>query len=116
MTPSDKKLIASSILDFRHKLSNGQKVNDFYLKFAEIQNDPKEYIELVQFVMDKNKYKEQIQKKEKSKASKEVFTFIKGNAAISKAKSNSIEVNENGSRNNQRRGTDFSFVVKHKNS
>lgn len=111
LTQIEKKQIASSILDFKHTLDNGQKVNDFYVKFAEIQNDPEQYIELVQFVMDKNKYKERLKTAEKTKASKELFSFIKGNSAVNK-KTNNIESTESGSRNTQKRGTDFSFVIK----
>ena len=107
----DKNLIASSILDFRHKLDNGQKVNDFYLKFAEMQADPKKYIKLVRFVMDSENYEKQIQVQEKTKASKEIFSFIKGNQAISKVKGQQIETNEN-LKTNKRQGTDFSFLVK----
>jgi len=107
----DKNLIASSILDFRHRLDNGQKVNDFYLKFAEMQSDPKKYIKLVRFVMDSENYEKQIQVQEKTKASKEIFSFIKGNQAISKVKSQQIETNEN-LKTNKRQGTDFSFLVK----
>ena len=111
LTQIEKKQIASSILDFKHTLDNGQKVNDFYVKFAEIQNDPEQYIELVQFVMDKNKYKERLKTAEKTKASKELFSFIKGNSDVNK-KTNNIESTESGSRNTQKRGTDFSFVIK----
>ena len=109
----DKKLIASSILDFKHKLDNGQKVNDFYLKFAEMQADPKQYIKLVRYVMDNEGYEKQLQQQEKTKANKEVFSFIKGNAAVSKAKSTNIEIdNSSSTRTQGKRGTDFSFAIK----
>jgi hypothetical protein len=111
LTTRDKQVIASSILDFKHKLDNGQKVNDFYLKFAEMQSDPKKYIKLVRFVMDTEGYEKQVQVQEKTKASKEIFNFIKGNAAITKSKSQDIDINENP-RNNKKQGTDFSFLIK----
>lgn len=109
LNAKDRKLISESILDFRHKLDNGQKVNDFYIKFAEMQADPKKYIKLVQFVMDPENYNKRIQTSEKTKVSKEVFNFIKGNKAVSTAKTNNIEIQPSSS---ERRGTDFSFAIK----
>lgn len=110
LSQQDKKLIASSILDFRHKLDNGQKVNDFYVKFAEMQADPKEYVDLVRFVMDKKAYKAALQRKEKTQANSGAFNFIKGNATVGKTKSTQIQIN--GNPDNARRGTDFSFALK----
>ena len=109
ISPKDKALIASSILDFKHQLDNGQKVNDFYLKFAEMQSDPKQYIKLVRFVMNPEGFQKQIEKKEESKAAAKTFNFIKGNSALNKNKSASIEINENPKK--QVKGTDFSFVI-----
>lgn len=106
LTNKDKQIIASSILDFKHTLDNGQKVNDFYLKFADVQKDPKEYVELVQFIMDKKGYLERIKQKETTVANKKVFNFIKGNRAIDSVKST------DSSENKKSKGTDFSFFVK----
>lgn len=103
----DKKIIASSILDFKHTLDNGQKVNDFYLKFAEMQQDPSKYIELVHFVMNPELYKKNIEVKEKSKSAKEAFTFIKGNASVSKTKNTQITPTK---KIKEYKGTDFSFT------
>lgn len=110
LTTQDKKLIASSILDFKHDLGNGQKVNDFYVKFAEIQADPKEYIELVRFVMDRKNYEKAIESKKTTDVAKETFNFIKGNAAVSKTKTSPVEINERADRSTHK-GTDFSFLV-----
>lgn len=113
LTPQEKKFIASSILEFKHPLSNGQKVNDFYIKFAEMQKDPKEYIELVNFVMGKENYKTKLKTRVETKVAKEQYNFIKGNAAISKGKTASVEINDT-SGTKTHRGTDFSFVLKNK--
>lgn len=112
LSKRDKALIASSILDFKHQLDNGQKVNDFYLKFAEMQADPKEYIKLVRFVMNPKGFMEQIQKKEESKADAKAFNFIKGNVALSKTKGANVEINEGQGKTSK--GTDFSFAIKNK--
>lgn len=109
LTSREKQHIASSMLDFKHKLSNGQKVNDFYLKFAEVQADPNEYVELVQFVTNKKQYLERITKKSETKANKKAFEFIKGNTALAKPKSQNISIND---ASNKKQGTDFSFFTK----
>lgn len=110
LTNKEKNLIASSILDFKHKLNNGQKVNDFYIKFADIQANPKDYVDLVHFIMNKEAYLKKIQKKAETKANKEAFNFIKGNAALDKVKSPNIGI-ENGSKKTT---TDFSSILKNK--
>lgn len=112
LTEKEKRQISSSILDFKHKLNNGKSVNDFYLKFAEMQQDPKQYIELVQFVTDKEAYKEKMRKKENSNASREQFNFIKGNTAISKAKAPAVTPEQNKDRTEKYKGTNFSFAIK----
>ena len=112
LSTREKSAIAGSILDFRHKLDNGQKVNDFYIKFAEKQADPKEYVDLVRFVMDKKGYLASISKTESTKANASAFNFIKGNAAISKATNSQITIN--GNPDKARQGTDFSFALKNK--
>lgn len=111
LTAKDKKLIASSILDFKHKLDGGQKVNDFYLKFADMQKDPKEYVELVRFVMDRENYKKSIQTVAKSTAAKEAFNFIKGNSVVSKKQTTDLKIEDDGGKKTHS-GTNFSFAIK----
>lgn len=110
LSPQDKKLIASSILEFKHPLSNGQKVNDFYLKFAEMQADPKKYIKLVRYVMDTEGFEKQIQTKEETKAAKQTWNFVKGNQATGKAKTANVDINDKTGVKQQ--GTNFSFAIK----
>lgn len=110
LSEADKKIIQSTILDFRHKLPNGQKVNDFYIKFAEKQADPKEYIDLVRFVTDKAGYLKSIQRTEETKANQKAFSFVKNGAALTKVKTSPIEINANPTK--ATRGTDFSFALK----
>lgn len=63
--------------------------------------------------MNKQNYLKQIQTKEKSNAAAEQFNFIKGNAAIGKAKGTQIEINNEAARKSPK-GTDFSFAFKNK--
>ena len=110
-TEREKRVIENSILDFRHKLDNGQRVNDFYLKFAELQSNPETYIDLVNYVMNgKDSIVNKIKKQEETAANKKVFSFTKGNQAIKKPSSTAIEINNK--RESNKKGTDFSFALK----
>lgn len=111
LTPRDKALVASSILDFKHTLPNGKKVNDFYIKFAEMQADPKEYIELAKFVLDKEKFKQELTKKVETKVASTTFNFIKGNAAAKKT-TDSPQQTPKQNKDLKPAGTNFSFAIK----
>lgn len=109
LTSKEKAFITSSILELKHNLGNGQKVNDFYLKFAEVQGDPNSYIELVRFVMDMDGYKNKIKTKEETNANKKAFSFIKGNKSVAKAGSAPVTINDKRETTNS--GTNFSFAL-----
>jgi hypothetical protein len=87
-TDSDKKLVKSSLLKFNKKLEDGSRVSDFFIKFQQIQKDPKEYIRLVHFIMDRKGFEEKIRTKEETKAVSKSWNFIKGNNAINSKTSN----------------------------
>lgn len=114
LTPKEKKLIEKSILDFKHTLDNGQKVSDFYVKFAEMQSNPKTYVQLVRFVMDPEKFVKTLEEKADSKAAVKTFNFIKNNSAVDKPKATPVEVNEKTPKDNEYKGTDFSFLLNRK--
>jgi len=107
LTPKERKLIEGAILDFKHDIGDGRKVNDFYLKFAEVQKDPAKYIKLVQFIMDPENYEKGIKQKAETVAAKKAFTFIKGSAAVSKATPAAREIDTGGK---VQTGTNFSFT------
>ena len=106
----ERNIIASSILDFRNNVG-GRKVNDFYLKFAEIQANPKEYVDLVRYVMDKDTYINKLRQQVKTDVKAETYNFIKGNKSVSKPKAQNISI---GDKNSNKKGTDFSFLIKNK--
>lgn len=93
-TDKDKKLVKDSLLKFNKKLKDGTKINDFYVKFYEIQNNPKEYIELVHFIMDKQGYKEKVKSQVSTKAVEKSWNFIKGNSSVSKKGSDQFQSND----------------------
>lgn len=84
LTSTEKKVLEKSILDFRHKLPNGTVVNDFYVKFAQMQSDPKQYVDLVQFVTDRKAYDAKIVRNLKTETNSKAFNFVKGNNAVKK--------------------------------
>lgn len=91
LTEKERKVLQSSILDYKHKLPTGQVVSDFYLKFAEIQANPNTYVDLVSFVMDKQNYLKKLSTEIKNKEVDKAFNFVKGNSALTKTKGSSHE-------------------------
>lgn len=86
-TSREKKFLSESIL-VPKQLPNGQVTTDFNYRFSQIQQDPQKLIKLVEFVMDENKFINKIEAQAESKAAEKAFKFVKGNAAVSKAKTN----------------------------
>jgi len=84
LTPTEKRDIATSLLVYDKKLQDGRTVNQFTLDFAKLQSDPKKYIDLVMFVRDYDKFKENLSKQEEKKAAKKTWEFVKGNGATAK--------------------------------
>lgn len=93
-TEKDRKLVKNSLLKFDRKLKDGTKVNDFYVKFYEIQNNPKEYVELVHFVMDKEGYNKKVNVKKGTEAVEKSWNFVKGNSSITKKSSDNPSLND----------------------
>lgn len=86
LTAGEKKMVEEYLLSYDQKLPNGNMVNKFYVNFAKMQSNPADYVDLVMFVMDKQKFVQKVQKQEESKATAKAFSFIKGNGAVSKNK------------------------------
>lgn len=102
-----KQFIKNSIFKFK-TLEDGSKVNDFYIKFAEWQNNPEKYIELAEFVLDQEGYIKRKSIDIENKVTEKTFNFVKGNSALNKNKgSNHVEKEEN-----RDSGTDFSIMFK----
>lgn len=91
LSPTERKLVEDQLLRYDQKLPNGNMVNKFYVNFAKMQANPADYIELVLFVNDKQKYTEKVATREKTKAAAGAFQFIKGNGAVSSKKGSSYE-------------------------
>jgi hypothetical protein len=83
---AEQRAVEENLLKYDQRLSNGNMVNKFFVKFAQMQANPADYIDLVLYVMDKQKYVQKVATTEKSKATAEAFKFIKGNGAVSTKK------------------------------
>lgn len=83
-TDKEKRMIKDSVLKFNKKLPNGNPINDFYIKFYQIQNDPTQYADLVYWVMDRAGYDNKLKTKQETKIVEKTWNFIKGNAAVTK--------------------------------
>jgi hypothetical protein len=112
LTDREKKSLERSILDFRHDLKDGRKVNDFYVAFAQMQQDPQQYIDLVQFVTNREAYDQKILSKGETRAAEKTFKFIAGGAASNKK--GTPATNPIQETTNKYKGTDFSGFLKRK--
>lgn len=106
--PETKKKLESALFKYK-KLEDGTKVNDFYLKFAEWQSDPKKYVQLVEFITANETYEKRREQKTKTEVAARTFNFVKGNQAVSKHKGSEHTSVEERSKN---KGTDFSIIFK----
>jgi len=87
-TDSEKKLVKNAALNYNKTLSDGTKVSEFYLKFQEMQKDPKQYIKLIHFVIDQEGYNKKLTTTEKNKIVDKTWNFVKGNSSVTKSTDN----------------------------
>ena len=85
---TDKANIQKALFTFKNKLPDGTLVNDFYLKFAEIQSKPEEYIDLVDFVLNKDKYKKKLESKGATVEAKRHWNFTRTGGSGKQVESN----------------------------
>lgn len=91
LTDKEKSKLAESILYYNEALPDGSKVNKFYMKFAEVQKNMDLYLDLVQFVTDKEGYLNKIKKEVTNNVTKDTWTLIKrNNSTSSKTGSGSV--------------------------
>lgn len=96
---------------FRFKEQDGRKVNAFAQKVSEIQADPKQYIELVEYVMNREKFIKRIANTVKTTVAEKTFKFVKQGSALSKSSGSSHqEQQEVESPKKKFKGTDFRFT------
>jgi hypothetical protein len=86
LSPTEKKIVEDSLLRYDQRLPNGNMVNRFYVEFMRMQADPNEYVDLVLYVIDKQRQAKKTSQQEQSKAAAKAFSFIKGNGAVSTKK------------------------------
>lgn len=107
-TDKDRKLIQDSVFKYDAALADGTKVNRFYLKFAEMQKNPDDYLDLVNFVMDKEGYNKKVKTKEDSKGVDKSWKFLSKNSSVAKTTGSKPEVQET---NTKSQGLSFSSLL-----
>jgi hypothetical protein len=107
----EKREIQSSVLEYKNKLPNGQLVSDFYIRFAEIQSNPEEYIDYVRFAMNKEAYLKSIKSEINNKIVDKTFDFVKGNTALKSTKGTYEDVKRDEKKIQE---FDFGFTNKRK--
>lgn len=107
-TDKEKKLIVDSVFKYDSALPDGTKVNKFYLKFAEMQKNPDDYLDLVSFVMNKQAYNEKVKVKDSNAKVEKKWSWIKSNSAVDKTKGTAYEDSNNLSPKSK---LDFSSIL-----
>jgi hypothetical protein len=87
ISEDEKKTLIRTLTKFDKKLANGQTVNEFYQKFADFRKNPSDYIDLVRFVLDKNKFMKSLKNEGKNESIEKSFSLIRGSNKIKKSKS-----------------------------
>lgn len=86
--PADeKKQLLQVLTKFDKKLKNGTPVNEFYSKFEQFRKDLPNYIKLVRFVMNPDKFIKTIENSGKNKANEKAFRLAVGANKSKKVKS-----------------------------
>jgi PAS domain-containing protein len=114
LTDRDKKNLQRAILDFKHALPDGRKVNDFYVNIAQMQQDPQKFIDLVQFVTNKEAYDNKIRSKTETRVAEKTFKFLAGGAAANKKGSDATPNTTSSTDTIKSTRTDFSGLLKRK--
>jgi len=110
---AEKKTVEDYLLNYDQRLPNGNLVNKFYVNFAKMQTNPQDYVDLVMFVMDKQKFMKKVSTQEQSKAAAEAFKFIKGNSAVSTKKGSS---HDQATRNKEKKVVSLDWGLPTKNN
>lgn len=94
-TVKEKNLIQKQLFDYENV--EGQVVNNFYKELQRIQQDPKEYLDLVYYVTNKENFIKKLSQKENTKAVEKNFNFIKNNTSTNKNTGSTTIQQETGS-------------------
>lgn len=83
VTPKERKDLQSYMLDYS-KSFRGQQVSQFYIDMAEVQKDPKNYVELAKFVkgLKTGEYTKKVEDRVKKEVSASSFLKIKNGATL----------------------------------
>jgi len=71
----EKRELEKFYFEYKHDVGNGQKANDFLLKFREIQEDPKKYYKFMKFLKNFDKFEDET--KTANEVKKQVFDFVR---------------------------------------
>jgi hypothetical protein len=86
--PDDEKEDLLKVLTTYNKnLSNGTPVNEFYFKFAEFRKNLPDYLDLVRFVLNKNKFIKSAETKGKNAATQKDFSLARTSNRSKKTRS-----------------------------
>ena len=76
LTYQQKQILVDRLVTYDQKLPNGKVVNKFFIDFMNIQANPEKYVKLAEFVMDMERYEEKAAVKKNNVKVEEKFKFI----------------------------------------
>lgn len=77
ISDDEKKQVIKALTTYNQELPNGQKVNAFYSKLAEFKKSLPNYIDLVRFVLNKDKFIKTVKNTGKNTANDKSFRMIR---------------------------------------
>lgn len=86
ITSDERKQLLTVLTKFDKKLKNGMPVNDFYFKFDQFRKDLPNYIKLVRFVLNPDKFIKSIENNGKSIATEKAFKLARSASKNNKVK------------------------------
>lgn len=99
----EKKQVIDALTKFTHELPNGMKVNKFYNKLADFKKNLPDYIDLVRFVLNKDKFIKTVKNTGKSQANEKAFKMLRTSAQKTKT-STSTGTSSEGDKDKKRTG------------
>lgn len=103
---AEKQQLIKVLTRYDKRLPNGTPVNEFYQKFAEFKKDMPNYLKLVRFVLNPEKFEKEIKNKATAVATEKAFKLARSSSKARKVKGTDITPNGGSSKP----GTKFRLI------
>ncbi len=90
LTEKQRRQLAEAILVEDQELNDGSRTTKFYAALSQVQNNVSDYLEVVEFITDREGFKKRLMNDTKNKDRIQTFNFLKQNNATKKTGSSSV--------------------------